>query len=130
MFREIIYRRNKPSQRTSFDDAEGTDKIEPSVSIDRVADLCVGLGAAKRLGATLAKTESNPIAISVPEICAINYLLSNDRNGIRRIAEFGTYLGWTANVLADLRHEIAKIKIHNFFSQRTVGPHSKEPPKI
>ena len=131
LFREIIYHRNKPSQRTSVDDAEGADKVVPTVSIERVADLRVGLAAAKRLGATLAKTESNPLAISVPEICAINYLLSNDRNGIRRIAELGTFLGWTANLLADLSHKDAKIEIYDFFSHNEQSVRSlKSHPKF
>ena len=74
-----------------------------------------GLAAAKRLGASLAKAPDNETAISVPEICAINFLLSFRREEIRRIAELGTFTGHTANVLAYLSHPDAKIEIYDLF---------------
>lgn len=86
-----------------------------SLPHQRILDLQTGLSGAKRLGASLVKAPTNQAAISVPEICAVNFLLSHDRDRIRRIAELGTFTGWTANILAELSHPEALIEIYDFF---------------
>lgn len=101
----------------SVPQAESAPSPPPqTVLSDRtIADIRHGLLAAKQLGATLVKAPTNQAAISVPEICAVNYCLTRAGSGAMRIAELGTYTGHTANILASLSHREARIEIYDFF---------------
>lgn len=98
-------------------------------SIDRrVEEVRAGLVVSKRLGARLVKRSDEPIAISVPEMCAVASLLAFDGTRPQRIAELGTYLGHTANLLGELSHPRARIEVydlfeHNASSRRLLADH-------
>jgi hypothetical protein len=97
---------------------------------DYIRDAKSGLMAAKRLAAGLVKAPGNPTAISVPEVCAVQYILSRYRDKMHRIAELGTFTGHTANILAELSPEQSVIEIYDFFQHNEMSiNHLKSHPK-
>jgi predicted O-methyltransferase YrrM len=98
-------------------------RVTNEATDEYIADVRNGLAAA-----------NNPAAISVPEICAVNFALTYMRPAVARIAELGTFTGHTANILADLSPAHTVIEIYDFFehnaaSRRNLVDHPAFDPK-
>lgn len=95
---------------------------------DEIEEVKRGFLVAKRLGAGFDKRDTNSAAISVEEIMALHYVFASGGQEIKRVAELGTFLGHTANIIADMAPRDCQIEIydlfeHNDFTKKSLKNH-------